>query len=341
MVEIVPVSGEDPEDAALFAAWNDVFTAVDRERFGPQERGWTLDELRGRAASPYSQTLWLAALDADGAVLGGIGAELPTSDNSHLAHGRVAVRPGEDVEAVADPLLRDLERRLREAGREALLLETEWAAGRTDSLGEDYLAARGFAPAQTVLRSEMALPADADRLAALADGEPAYVLETSVDGMPDGWLADRARLQARMSTDTPLGEVPLEPEEWSEQRMRDWVEATLASRRRWVETVARHVDSGRLVGFTTLTVSEGDLGLAYQWDTLVLREHRGHRLGLRLKAANVLALQRAVPTATRVRTWNADDNAHMLAVNTVLGYRIAGYQREWRGSVTATGPSER
>ncbi len=236
---------------------------------------------------------------------------------------------------MADPLLDAVVERLRDSGRRSLLLETEWAVDRSDTLGEGYLGARGFTPAQTVLRSELPLPADEARLAALAEGDAAYVLETSLDGMPDGWLTDRARLQGRMSTDTPLGDVPLEPEEWSEQRMRDWVTATVESGRRWVETVARHVASGRLVGFTTVTVSDGDLTLAYQWDTLVLREHRGHRLGLRLKAANALALQRAVPTATRVRTWNADDNAHMLAVNTTLGYRLTGYQREWQKPLTA------
>ena len=60
--------------------------------------------------------------------------------------------------------------------------------------------------------------------------------------------------------------------------------------------------------------------MAYQQDTLVMREHRGHGLGLRMKAAGTLALMEGSPATTSVRTWNADDNAPMLAVNHALGF---------------------
>ncbi len=62
----------------------------------------------------------------------------------------------------------------------------------------------------------------------------------------------------------------------------------------------------------------------------MLREHRGHGLGLRLKAANALAVMRDLPMVPSVRTWNADDNVHMLAVNRELGFQVEGYSREWQ-----------
>lgn len=77
-------------------------------------------------------------------------------------------------------------------------------------------------------------------------------------------------------------------------------------------------------------VSAGSPDLAYQGSTLVLREHRGNGLGLRLKAANALAVSDLLPAVTRVRTWNADDNVHMLAVNRRLGYVVDAYQRFWQ-----------
>jgi GNAT superfamily N-acetyltransferase len=104
--------------------------------------------------------------------------------------------------------------------------------------------------------------------------------------------------------------------------------------RRSVETVARHVASGRLVGFTHVQVTADRPHLAYQHDTLVLREHRGHRLGVRLKAANALALREAMPQVRTVRTWNAVDNAPMLAVNRALGYRPSGRETEWQKVLT-------
>jgi GNAT superfamily N-acetyltransferase len=57
-----------------------------------------------------------------------------------------------------------------------------------------------------------------------------------------------------------------------------------------------------------------------QFDTIVLPEHRGHRLGMLVKAANLLQVRRAAPTATSIVTWNAAENRHMLAVNEALGF---------------------
>jgi hypothetical protein len=96
-----------------------------------------------------------------------------------------------------------------------------------------------------------------------------------------------------------------------------------------VETVARHVATGRLVGYTDLVVAPGTPDLAVQGDTLVLREHRGHRLGLALKVANLRALQAALPHVTTLRTWNADTNTPMLAVNRRMGFEPTGVTREW------------
>mgnify|MGYP002653344585 CR=1 FL=1 len=57
--------------------------------------------------------------------------------------------------------------------------------------------------------------------------------------------------------------------------------------------------------------------------------HRGHGLGLRVKAVNLLALREAVPTVRRVHTWNAGENAHMLAINTALGFRPVSLEGVW------------
>ncbi|HEY5514680.1 MAG TPA: GNAT family N-acetyltransferase, partial [Pengzhenrongella sp.] len=261
---------------------------------------------------------------------------LPTEDNHHLAFGWLTVLPAARRRGIGSALLAAAHEVTLSQGRTVLTVESQWASGGDDLTGA-FLASRGFAPAQTMIRSELPLPAEEARLLAVAGVEDAqggegaeYVLETTVDGMPDAWLADRANLQQRMSTDTPLGDLELQEEAWDAARMRDEVDRALAAGRRYVETVARHKGSGRLVGFTTITVSAGAPDLAYQWDTLVLREHRGHGLGVRLKAANTLALQRHAPAVRRARTWNADDNAHMLAVNTALGYLPVGHSREWQ-----------
>jgi RimJ/RimL family protein N-acetyltransferase len=83
------------------------------------------------------------------------------------------------------------------------------------------------------------------------------------------------------------------------------------------------------VGFTDLVVRPGAPDLAVQSDTLVVREHRGHGLGLAMKLANLAALQREKPNVDRVRTWNADTNTPMLAVNRRMGFEVVGWSREW------------
>jgi GNAT superfamily N-acetyltransferase len=133
-----------------------------------------------------------------------------------------------------------------------------------------------------------------------------------------------------MSTDAPADDLDIGEEDWDADRLRASNARARASGRRVVETAARHVPSGRLVAFTTVSVSAGEPDLGYQQDTLVLKEHRGHGLGLRLKAVNALRLMDELPAVTAVRTWNAASNEHMLAVNRQLGYTVDGYSREWQ-----------
>ncbi|MCW2813716.1 MAG: family N-acetyltransferase [Nocardioides sp.] len=56
--------------------------------------------------------------------------------------------------------------------------------------------------------------------------------------------------------------------------------------------------------------------------TIVLPEHRGHRLGLALKVAHHQALLARFPDVEWIATATADVNAHMNAVNDRLGIRV-------------------
>ncbi len=64
---------------------------------------------------------------------------------------------------------------------------------------------------------------------------------------------------------------------------------------------------------------------AHQDDTLVLRAHRGHRLGSRLKVANLRQLERLPVSDIAARRWlhtyTAQGNAPMQAVNARFGFR--------------------
>jgi RimJ/RimL family protein N-acetyltransferase len=78
---------------------------------------------------------------------------------------------------------------------------------------------------------------------------------------------------------------------------------------------------GTVAGFNSIGTYPDEPERVEIWDTGVVREHRGHGLGLRIKAAASLWLLEDRPSTRMVSTFNNDENRWMLAVNRALGYR--------------------
>jgi len=88
-------------------------------------------------------------------------------------------------------------------------------------------------------------------------------------------------------------------------------------------------DTGEPAALTEVAVDPADPGWGHQMLTGVTREHRGHRLGLLVKATMLEWLRTAEPTLERIQTWNAASNQYMIAVNEALGYTILGQPANW------------
>jgi GNAT superfamily N-acetyltransferase len=332
MVTITPIEDPDDTQRQLFDDWAEVFAADGRHLFGPHHTAHSVDELRQMGRSTDRRRIAWAAVDGSGSVVGAAALVMPQHDNLSQALVMVTVHPDHRRSGVGTALLEHTESAARDHGRTVLLAETQWRVGARDESGEDFAAPHGYAAAQTVLRSSLPLPLDRELLEAALKGDDAdgYVLRTCWDGIPDGWLAGRAELSRRMSTDIPMGDLQLEEERWDEDRVRTEYERIVAVGRRVVDTFAVDEATGELVGYTQVQVPRAQPQVAFQQDTLVMREHRGHRLGLRMKAAGTLALMQESPATRSVRTWNADDNAAMLAVNHALGFVHDAMMREWQ-----------
>ena len=161
-------------------------------------------------------------------------------------------------------------------------------------------------------------------------GPSGYTLLTFADRWPDELVADRCELGRRMSTDVPMGEQELDEEVWDAARVRQIEAAFAAQNRAKVIAVARDDESGRLAGFTEIAVPLGAPESVWQHDTLVMREHRGHGLGYAMKVANLAALeQRFGAGPRRVSTWNAAENAPMIAVNDEMGFEVVSRSNHW------------
>lgn len=140
---------------------------------------------------------------------------------------------------------------------------------------------------------------------------------------PDALIDELARITAAIN-DAPLDDLELEDEEFPPERIRGFQTAHEASGYRVYRVVARHRGTGELAGHTVVVVDGERPSLAEQEDTAVVREHRGHRLGLLLKADMLRWLADVEPQIETIDTWNAESNDHMVGVNARLGYRILG-----------------
>ena len=150
---------------------------------------------------------------------------------------------------------------------------------------------------------------------------------------PDDLLPGIVDLTAAIN-DAPFDDLEWEDEVYTEDRVRAYERAQIEAGFRLHRLLARHRATGVLAGHTVVVVDEEQPTLAEQHDTTVAAAHRGHRLGLLLKAEMLLVLAADEPQLERIYTNNAESNRHMIAVNERLGYdpvaRVLQFQRRVR-----------
>lgn len=330
----------DARDETAFADWFTVMRAAEKH-LRPDEPGLLIHEerlivLEGQGPDPDDRQLVLLARDGDGRAVGGARLSLPQRDNPHLCELELAVHPQARRRGVGRALVADIERLMRADNRTTVLgYVDEPPALARQAPARPFAAALGWSLAQEELRRDIDLPLDPDRAAELeqrcAPYAEDYAIRTWSGRCPDELLNDRALLIQRMSTDVPLGEIDLHEQVWDGARVRRVEQRNAAMDRAFVSGGAVHRPTGRLVAYTDMGIPRSVPDRAYQWDTIVLEEHRGHRLGTMVKIAALRELAVQWPQCRYISTWNAEENAHMISVNDALGARVNGlapcYQR--------------
>lgn len=315
---------EPADEAALDAWWalQDAGRRADRPSDPPPCRR----ELGAELRVPWPGEMpaaWLAR--AGDVVVGAAALYLPTLDNLGNAFGELVVHPAHRRRGTGRALLEQLAAAARAAGRVRLIGEVHSPLD-ADGPGVGFASAAGAVRALATTRRRLALPpAPADVPAAPGGYEPVGWLGPT----PERWRADIAVLTGRMTLDAPLDDLHLDPERYDARRVRDRDAARAARGMRTSVTAVRHVATGRLVAFTDVVVRAGVPGHAEQADTLVAPDHRGHRLGMLVKLANLMRLRAAHPAVTAVDTVNADSNPWMVAINDALGFRPLDRWTEW------------
>ena len=269
-----------------------------------------------------------------GKAVGAAKLRLPMADNTKAAHLDITVQPGDRRRGIGRRLFEEMRARATEFGRETI----DGLVGGPldeDSPGTYFAAALGATETLAKIRYQLTLGAlDEDSLHALEKDAEAhsheYGLVQWVDRAPEQYLDDWASLEARVTSDSPHGELAVEDGRWDGARCREWEDQTIARKRARLVTGARHLQTDHLVAISHLAISRSRPTLADQWGTIVSPEHRGHRLGKRIKIANLRYLLRAFPTCETITTFNALDNSYMRAVNEAIGFREAERYATWQ-----------
>ncbi len=198
-----------------------------------------------------------------------------------------------------------------------------------------FLLARGFKLEQVERYSRLQLPIDPEKFnslysAAAAAAGSEYRVVRWTGRTPEQYLTSMAKLHNRMSTDAPTAGLDSAEEDWDEARVIELDDQREKSPRVMLTVAAEHVQTGELVGFSDLATPPETFRPADQVDTLVIKEHRGHRLGMLLKLSNLLYLEELFPGHPAVTTFNAEENRPMLEVNEAMGFVPVSYASGWK-----------
>lgn len=342
-----PSTIRDP-DAADFVANAEIQNAVDAEMYGTTDLTYDAGERLHEEATPYCRNVNIGAW-VDGRMVGRAGSSVNV-EASDTGWVNLHVLPGYRGRGVGSALLQAIEDQVRhdepgirklvsyhgvrEAPGERLPSPTGFGSVPTESPEVQFALARGwsFEQIERVSRLPVPVPDLVERLAAaLAATGGDYVVHTWDQRIPERWREDMAAMVTRMSTDAPSAGLE-EPEDvWTVERLVHEEERRLReAERRLITAVAEHCPTGRLVAFTDLSLPAQPHRAVDQWATLVVREHRGHGLGMLVKLANLAQLARVAPSHPSVITFNAEENRPMLDVNESLGFEPIAAEAAWR-----------
>ncbi len=322
----------DPTDDPTFGDWFAVLEAADAfARPGEpgflraEEQRVSIDSLRPGADTCHV----LLAAHEDDRCVGAARVELPQRDNLHTCEVELVVHPGARRRGVGRALCAQVERVARDQGRTAAAAYADEPPGTEGrSAGRLAAVALGWEVCQVEARRDISVPLDPGLASTLeAQCLPYavdYAIRTWVDRCPEDLVDDRAELSRSMSTDVPLDGLDWREEVWDAARVRRGEELAGAMDRTVVNAGAVHLPTARMVAYTQMAVPRPRPERAYQWDTIVLTAHRGHRLATLAKLAALRELADRSPGTRFVSTWNAQENAAMIRVNDALGARVNG-----------------
>ena len=233
----------------------------------------------------------------------------------------VAVKPGLRRRGLGRELVAVATRRAYLEGFSSIGVE---AIGGTPTIA--FYESLGFEREYVETRSVLNLSTvDWPALSEMAGGiAPGYRIEFHPGGPPEALL--EAYAQAKHEAPEDDDDLDLAPRSSDPQRLRDSLDTLHKRGLKPYIVLALHEASGEVAGLTEVVVPAQHPQRADQYDTIVVRAHRGRGIDRAIKARMLFELRAAEPGLREVQTWNAHNNESMLKVNAELGYQP---DREW------------
>jgi GNAT superfamily N-acetyltransferase len=290
----------------------------------------------------------------DGRVIGAGTLTVATQEGTVTGDHDILVRPEWRGRGIEEALLAAVEDEARGRGLttlqtwtlhrptmqgERLVPSTGWGSVPAGDLPARFCARAGFTLEQVERNSGFDLHGSFDAVEGLlADARraagSAYRLLDWTGPTPEEHLEGFAYTISRMSTDAPQGGLDIEEQNWDADRVRRR-DARLRAQGMTVSVAAvQHVASGAIAAYNELAIGEDHTATTQQYGTLVISEHRGHRLGALVKCANLLRWRELMPGSPRVSTFNAEENRHMLSINEAIGFVPISYAGAWKKVLT-------
>lgn len=347
-------------DAADFLEVVDVARQVRVATWGNDDLAYSPKEFLEAFADPYERLVVLLAR-VNSRIVGRVGISMPLADNTDTAIVSLEILSEWQGRGVGRELLEAAEQFAQGEMRRTLIVETNHAAASLEDSGaggntgehdvtavddggtlplasrEVMFAQQAGYELQRVERfSSCPFPLPAEELAALKSqavevaGDD-YAVHTWTNACPAEWVRDMAVLESLLDGDESqsaydTGEQQLE---WDDARVREAETLAQASGRQTMICAVEHRPTGRLVGFTAISILGHRNDVVFQDETVVLQEHRGRKLGMLIRVCNLQRLAQEQSAARKLYTWDAAEKEYMVSVNHALGFRTAGYTGEW------------
>ena len=285
---------------------------------------------RIRATTPDQWRATFAARDPSGELVGSsfVGWSKNETENAHARWTEVNVLPGHRRRGVGRALLRAAVEACLEQGDDLVFFgQTSDRVPSGEAFAKSIAASAGL---PMKLNQLVIAEVDRAKLAVWAQLDPpGYRLERADNVVPDR-LVQPYLDAANAMNDMPKGDLRFADQKFTEEQLRSresWL--AQAGIQGWL-IVAIHEATGEGAGFTEVSYDPRVGHVIQQGGTGVTVAHRGHRLGLWMKAVMLDRILRERPAAKFIRTGNANVNKNMLEINTLLGFRQAWSSTIWQ-----------